>query len=83
MEEVHGTITWAVKSMYIASTQTKEDALATGMKDYTYRTYKNYAGNYSAPTLTKMLAQLKDMYHEAHRGGVELEIALEQFLLNL
>src|SRR3989339_409942 len=84
MEELHGTIFWAFKSLYMCSTMEKEDALASGMKDYTFRTYKNYSKNYLAHELEGKLTQLKEIYHESRRaGGVDLEIALERFLLGL
>jgi DNA polymerase III delta subunit len=83
MEEVHGTIFWAVKSMYITATLEKEEALATGMKDYTYRTYLNFSKKYLVPELKEKLGELKEMYHLAHRGEGELEVMIESFLLKL
>ena len=84
MEELHGTIFWAFKSIYICKTMEKEEALATGMKDFTFRTYKNYAKNYLVDDLEKKLTQLKEMYHDAHRsGGGDLDILLERFLLSI
>lgn len=83
MEEVHGTIFWAVKSMYIVATQTKEEAMATGMKDYTYRTYLDFSKKYLVAELREKLGELKEMYHRAHRGEGELETGLELFLLKL
>jgi len=83
MEEVHGTIFWAVKSMYIAATATKEEAIATGMKEFTYRTYLNFAKKYLVSELKEKLGELKEMYHRAHRGEGELDVALESFLLKL
>ncbi len=83
MEEVHGTIFWAFKSMYIAATASKEEALATGMKDYTYRTYLNFSRKYLSADLKEKLGELKEMYHRAHRGEGDLDISLELFLLRL
>jgi DNA polymerase III delta subunit len=83
MEEVHGTIFWAVKSMYIAATLPKEEAMATGMKDYTHRTYLNFSKKYLIPELKEKLGELKEMYHLAHRGEGDLDTAIELFLLRL
>jgi DNA polymerase III delta subunit len=83
MEEVHGTIFWAFKSMYITATVSKEEAFATGMKDYTYRTYLNFSKKYLHAELKERLGELKEMYHLAHRGEGELDILLEQFLLKI
>lgn len=84
MEELHGTIFWAFKSIYICKTMEREEAIASGMKDFTFRTYKNYAKNYLAEDLEKKLTQLKEIYHDARRsGGGELDILLERFLLSI
>lgn len=83
MEELHGTIFWAFKSVYICKTMEKEVALASGMKEYTFRTYKNYSKNYLVSDLDHVLTELKEMYHDAHRGDGDLGIALERMLLNL
>ena len=83
MEEVHGTIFWAFKSLYIAATTPKEDALLSGMKEYTYNTYLNFSKRYLVPELRTKLGELKEMYHLAHRGECDLEAELELFLLKL
>lgn len=82
-EELHGTIFWAFKSLYICGTMQKEEALASGVKEYTFRTYKNYSKNYLVNDLKKILTQLKEMYHDAHRGEGDLGLALERMLLSL
>lgn len=83
MEEVHGMIMWAFKSLYICRTMEKEDALASGMKEYPFRIYKNYSKNYLTQDLEKKLTELKEIYHDAHRKNGDLGIALERFLLGL
>ena len=83
MEEVHGTIFWAFKSMHIALVLPKPEALATGMKDFTYRNYYGFAKKYLKKELEDKLSELKDIYHQGHRGEGELEVLMEQFLLRL
>ncbi len=83
MEEVHGTIFWAVKSMYLVAVLPKEEALNTGMKEFTYRNYQNFSKKFLVPELKAKLSDLKEMYHRAHRGEGELDIFLEEFLLHL
>ncbi len=83
MEEVHGTIFWAFKSMHLALILPKPEALAAGMKDFTYRNYYTYAKKYLKKELEDKLRELKDIYHTGHRGEGELEIHLEQFILKL
>ncbi len=83
MEEVHGTVFWAWKSMYLAETLSKEEAIRTGMKEYTYQNYVRFAKNYSREELSDRLRVLKDMYHLAHRGEGDFDVLLERFILGL
>lgn len=83
MEEVHGTIFWAFKSMHLALLLPKSEALATGMKEFTYRNYYGFAKKYLKKELEDKLSELKDIYHHGHRGEGELEVLMEQFLLRL
>jgi hypothetical protein len=69
--------------MYISATMTHQEALATGMKGFTYQTYSNFAKKFLIPELKVYLDELKDMYHQGHRGEGDLEILLEKFLLKL
>jgi DNA polymerase III delta subunit len=83
MEEVHGMIFWAVKSLYICATQTKDEALKAGVKEFTYRTYQPRSKKFLVSELEEWLGELKEMYHRAHQGDAELSLFLEQFLLKL
>jgi hypothetical protein len=83
MEEVHGKIFWAVKTLYLCATQTKEEVLKAGVKDYTYRNYQPRAKNFLIHELEEKLSELKSMYHRAHQGDAELGLLLEQFMLKL
>ncbi len=83
MEEVHGMIFWAVKALYLSATQTREEAIKAGMKEFTYRTYQPRAKNFLVRELEEKLGELKDMYHAAHQGDTDLGLFLEQFLLKL
>ena len=82
-EEVHGTIFWAVKTLYMCATKPKAEALAFGMKEFTYRKYLEGAKHFLVRDLEEKLGELKEMYHRAHRGEGELDVFLEQFLLRL
>lgn len=83
MEEMHGMIFWAVKALYLCATQTKEEAIRAGVKEFTYRTYQPRTKNFLVRELAEKLTELKDMYHKAHEGDADLGIFLEQFLLKL
>lgn len=80
-EEIHGKVFWQVKSMLLAlKTKSPDEA---GMKEYPYKKAKAFAKNYTKEELEKMLLDLVTIYHEAHRGGVDLNTSLEQWILKI
>lgn len=81
MEEVHGTVYWAFKTMYLISVLAKPDAIATGMKEFTYKNYAVSAKKFTTVELVEKLRELKDMYHRAHRGEGDFEVMMEEFVL--
>ncbi len=83
IEEIHGTVFWAFKSMWIAGGLSPSDAQHAGMKDFTYRNYHQFAKKYLKQELASRLNELKEMYHKGHRGEVDMEHSMELFLLNL
>lgn len=82
MEEIHGTIFWAYKTMLITRLLDKKDALRSGVKDTSYRTYNAHAQGYTIDELKDKILLLKDIYHKGHRGEGEIEDMLEQFILS-
>jgi DNA polymerase III delta subunit len=82
MEEVHGTIFWAFKTMLISSVLNKQEALRSGVKETSYRTYHAHSKNYSADEIRNKLAVLKDIYHKGHKGEGDMDELLEEFILH-
>ena len=82
VEEVHGMIFWAIKSMCIAGATTQTEAQKTGMKEFTYKNYHKFAEKYSSGELEHKLQDLKEMYHLGHRGEIDFEHAMERFILS-
>jgi hypothetical protein len=82
-EELHGVVSWGVKTMLITRDRTREESVAAGVSQNSYGQYKNGSKNYLSGELEEMLGELKDMYHDSHSGGPELEQQLEQFLLKI
>lgn len=80
-EEIHGKIFWQVKFMLLAL-KTKSP-LEAGMKEYPYKKAKSFAKNYTKEELEKMILELVEIYHEGHRGGVDLATSLEQWILDI
>ena len=83
IEEIHGTVFWAFKSMWIAGELSPSDAHLAGMKDFTYRNYHQFSKKYLKQELAVRLNELKEMYHKGHRGEINMEHSMEEFLLNL
>lgn len=83
MEELHGMVFWAIKTLYLCATQTKEETVKAGMKAFTYCSYQPRTKKFLVSELAGRLGQLKEMYHQAHEGDADLGIFLEQFLLKL
>ncbi len=80
-EEIHGILFWQVKSMLL--TQSSPDAKSAGLNPFVYSKAKGYAKNFSSEALKKMSQELVRMYHEAHRGEINFEDALEQWILEV
>lgn len=80
-EEIHGMIFWQVKSMMLAASA--KTAAEAGLNPFVFRKSLAFAKNFTEEELKKLSSKLVAIYHEAHRGGDELSIALEKFLLSL
>lgn len=80
-ESIVGTIFWQVKSMIIAA---QSKAIGTsGLNPFVYNKSKKYAENYSAAEINQFLKDLIIMYHDGHRGAVDLELGIERMLLSI
>lgn len=80
-EEIHGIFFWQVKSMIVASiTKNAEDA---GLNPYVFNKSKSFARNFKKEELKNLSNRLVSIYHEAHRGRTNFNIALEKFALDL
>lgn len=80
-EEIIGVLFWQVKSLRLA--QNTKSAGAAGMKDFQYRKVKSAAAKFSTSDLNNLSRSLIDIYHKGHRGEVDIETALEKFLLTV
>jgi len=78
-EELHGILFWQVKSMLLAVLS--KDVKESGLNPFVYSKAKNYAKNFTLPELKKISSDLVTMYHRAHRGEVDFDVALEKFFL--
>ena len=80
-EEIHGMLFWQVKSMILAvSSKTAGEA---GLNPFVFRKSLSFAKNFTEEELKNLSARLVSIYHDARRGGDELAIALEKFVLGI
>lgn len=80
-EEIHGMLFWQVKSMILAASS--KSATEAGLKPFVFTKARAFAKNFTEDELKKLSSRLVAIYHEAHRGGDELSIALEKFVLSI
>lgn len=80
-EAILGTLFWQVKSIAIAADA--PSTAASGLSPFVYSKSKKYAGNYSKEELRTLLGDLISVYHDGHRGIVDMELAIEKLLLGL
>lgn len=81
VEEVHGLLFWQVKSMLQASRS--GSAEEAGQKPFVYSKSLRFARNFKEGDLERMSSDLVSLYHDARRGGEDLDVALERFILNM
>ncbi len=77
--ELHSKIFWAVKTMLIA--HSSKTAGESGLNPFVYQKAKKGSVNYTEYELKKMLTDLSELFHEALLSGIDLEAALEAYIL--
>lgn len=79
-ENVAGTLFWQVKSMMLASDA--GNAGEAGLNPFVFGKSKRYAANYSREELARLSREIITLYHDGHRGMVDLELAFERLVIN-
>lgn len=82
-EEIHGIILWQLKSIALAkSTKGDSDKLKkAGISPFVATKAVRYSKNYTESELKKNISDLVIIYHDSHRGILELPSSLEKFIL--
>ena len=80
-EEIHGILFWQLKSMLVASTA--KTAGEAGVAPFVFTKAKSFLKNYTEDELKKLSSTFVRMYHDAHRGTHDFEVALERLILTL
>ena len=78
-EEVHGGLWYQMKNMALIISSTNE--AESGLHPFVYKKLKSASTKFSKKECDEILKALLQMNHKAHRGEVDFEIALEQFVL--
>lgn len=78
-ENILGTLFWQVKSMILAANS--KTASEAGLNPFVFGKSKRYAGNFKAGELNKLAEELVTLYHEGHRGAIDMESGIEELLL--
>lgn len=80
-EEIHGILWWQLKSMILSvSSKNSEES---GLKPFVYSKSKIFAKNFTEKELQDMADKLVLIYHEAHRGKLDLYDELEKIVLEI
>lgn len=80
-EEIHGILWWQLKSMILSvSSKNSEES---GLKPFVYSKSKTFAKNFTEKELQNMADKLVLIYHEAHRGKLDLYDGLEKIALEI
>lgn len=79
-EEICGTLFWAVKNIALMKEGISGDS---GLNPFVAKKTREFSKNYTQDEVVSLSSSLVTAYHEAHRGGESLEIALERFILTL
>ena len=80
-EEIVGMLWWQLKSLRLAKqTSTPEEA---GMKDFPYKKSKQALKNFTDGEVEQLSRSLLELYHHAHQGKREMDLALEEWVLSI
>jgi DNA polymerase III delta subunit len=80
-ENIIGTIFWQLKSMSVSVSG--NSAGETGLSPFVYSKAKRAAANHSPSTLDELTKKFVTLYHDGHRGKIDMEMGVERVLLGL
>ncbi len=80
-ESIIGTLFWQLKNMRLAALT--GSAAEADLKPFVYNKAKRGAARYKATELEELSASLVSLYHDAHLGLCDIDIALERWALEI
>lgn len=80
-EELVGILWWQLKSMRLANLTS--NALESGMKDYPYQKAKRALVKFEPKEPERLSQSLLEIYHQSRLSGLDLDLAIERWLLRI
>lgn len=80
-EEIHSILFWQLKSMFQALNA--RIPAASGLKPFVFQKALGFSKNFTPAELQKISSDLVSIYHDARRGIVDFDVALEKFILEV
>ncbi len=80
-EKTIGILWWQLKALRLATLT--DSAEAAGMKEYPYKKAKNALRNFKSGEVDQLSQSLLSLYHDAHQGKTDINLALEEWVLKL
>lgn len=80
-EEICNTLFWTVKNMALMKNASSGNS--ADLNPFVAQKARAFAKNYTMDEIAELSRTLMTTYHEAHRGGEPMHIALERFILRL
>lgn len=80
-EEIIGTLWWQLKCMELA--KRTGSASEAGMKDFPYNKAKRALCNFKDGEVEALSDRLLSVYHDGHGGIVDIDLALEKWVLTI
>lgn len=80
-EEIHRLIFWQTKAMLAA--RNSKDASLAGLNPFVYKKSLGFSKNFTKTELEMLSTNLVILHHDARRGIVDFDIALEKLILGM
>ena len=80
-EEIVGMLWWQLKALRLAALT--KSAAEAGMKDFPYNKAKRALTKFSEGEVERLSQSLLEVYHAGHSGMMDMDVALEEWVLSL
>lgn len=80
-ERLHSLLFWQVKAMLSAINS--KSAVEAGLNPFVYKKSLGFAKNFTKKELINLSSELVRIYHDARRGKIDFDIALERLILGI